>query len=499
MTLLDTLARLRAAEAGRAVPLSRVRHRRLASPPLVIIPLTLAGDPATPVAAMTGTARGSGQLLAVAQPRNRDLRLRFLSGLAQVVLGYIAGRQQATEVIPASRNREGRRRYAQAPQVFVPNRAARDYLGLLGRATRFQQADGPYGVGPAVPTLGKWLTFLAESADQPGSAMLVDLTGFLAEHWATGQSPLEDANLAAQLAWIDPPPGMTGLQAALAAEDPLRCPPAGPATDPGFDQAVLEPLVRTYDRAAKAGNDAGVKRAAAEIEDALRGQLEPTWDAAWKAITLLQALPETAGAQRRWAADRDSFTRYARYLAEDGRPQPRRDSAAAAASRLDRLERAQAAYDAERAMEDPYILAGLRTTGEAFAGQVISAAPSRTATSRTGKTVLRPRFTVRTADPVRIDAERDLACPWRPGHKARIAEVARSAESADVTLEIVAGMGTPAKPTAGAVPAAGEQVSYTIDPGYWAPRQFPSPDQTPWTHGGPPSRPAAGPTQEPRP
>jgi hypothetical protein len=150
-------------------------------------------------------------------------------------------------------------------------------------------------------------------------------------------------------------------------------------------------------------------------------------------------------------------------------------------------------------MEDPYILAGLRTTGEAFAGQVISADPSRTATSGAGRRVLRPRFTVRTADPVRIEADRDLACPSRPGHKARIAEAARSAESADVVLEVVAGMGTPAKPRAGAVPAVGEQVSYTIDPGYWSPRQFPSADQTPWTHGGPPARPAAGLPQEPRP
>jgi hypothetical protein len=497
MTLLTTLARLQAAETGRAVPLSRVRHRRLASPPLVIIPLTLAGDPANPVATMTGTARSRSQLLTVAQPRNRNLRLAFLTSLAQTILGYIASRQQATEIVPGKGKREERRRYAQAPQVIVPNRAARDYLGLLGRATRFQQVDGPYAVDPAVPALGKWLTFLADKADQPGSALLADLTGFLAEHWATGQSPLEDANLAAQLAWIDPPAGMTGLQAALAAEDPLRCPPAGPATDPGFDQAVLEPLVRNYDRAANAGHDTGMKRAAAEIEDALRGQLEPTWEAVWNAIALLQALPETSSAERRWANDRDSFTSYVGYLAEDGRPQPRRDSAAAAAARLDRLERAQAAYDAERAMEDPYILAGLRTTGEAFAGQVIFADPSRATTSGAGRRILRPRFTVRTVDPVRIEADRDLACPSRPGHKARIVAVARSGESADVVLEVVAGMGTIVKPRSGGVPAVGEQVSYTIDPGYWGPRQFPSADQTPWTHGGPPSRPTAGLPQDP--
>ena len=499
MTLLATLARLQAAAADRAVPLSRVRHRHLASTPLVIIPLTLAGHPATPVAAMIGTARGSRQLLTVLQPRNHELRLRFLTRLAQTVLQYIAGRQQSAETVPAYKTQPERRRYAQAPQVIVPNQASRDYLGLLGRSARFLPTDGPYAVDPAVPAVGKWLTFLADNSSQPGSALLADLTSFLAEHWATGQSPLEDANLAAQLAWIDPPPGLSGLQAALVAEDPLRCPPAGPATDPGFDQAVLWPLVQTYDRYTTARSDAGIKRAAAEIESALRGQLEPTWDAAWNAIALLQALPEAPSAGRRWAEDRDLFTRYSTYLVDDGRPQPRRDSAVAAASRLGRLERAQAAYDAQRALEDPYILAGLRTIGEAFAGQVVSTDPSRTVRSGTGRLLLRPRFTVRTADPVRIGTEQTLACPSYPKLKATIAEVTRSGDSADVILEVAAGMGTVARPAPDAVPLVGEQVSCTIDPGYWAPRPFPTADQTPWTHGGPPPRPATGLTQELRP
>ncbi len=498
MTLLTTLARLEAAASGRAQPLSRVRHRWLAGQPLVIIPLTLAGDPATPVAVMTGTSRSDQHLLVVPQPRNRDLRIRFLTGLARIVVGYIADRQHTTEVLPAKRNREERRRYADAPQIIVPNRAARDYLGLLGRATRFQRTDGPFSVDAVVPALGRWLTFLADSADQPGSALLADLTSFLAEHWASGQSPLEDASLAAQLAWIDPPPGMTGLQAALATEDPLRYPPAGPATDPGFDQAILEPLVRNHDRAVQGGSQAAAERAVAEITSAFRGQLEPTWNAIWIAISLLRALPETAGAARRWAADRDAFTRFSSYLADGGLPQPRRDHAATAAARLDRLERAQAAYDADRALEDPFILAELRTTGEAFAGEVVSAEPSRTDATTAGRTILRPRFTVRTDDPVRIEPGRVLICPARPIQKVKIAELPRVDTDADVVLEVIQGMGTPGKPKAGAVPPIGELVSYTLDPGYWAQREFPPVDLTPWTHGGPPVRARADQVEEPR-
>ncbi len=499
MTLLATLARVEAAAIGRARPLSQVRHRRLAGQPLVIIPLTLAGDPATPVAAMTGTSRTDPQLLVVPQPRDRDLRLGFLTSLARTVLGCIAARQQAAEVIPATRNREERHRYADAPQILVPNQAARDYLGLLGRSTRFQRTDGPYAVDPGVPALGKWLTFFADRAEQPGSALLFDLTSMLAEHWATGQSPLEDASLAAQLAWIDPPPGMTGLQAALATEDSLRCPPAGPATDPGFDQAILEPLIRSYDRAAQAGSRAGTDRAAAEITTALRGQLEPTWETIWHAIGLLRALPETAGAARRWAADRDSFTSFSSYLADGGLPQPRRDHAAAAAARLDRLERAQAAYDAERALEDPFILAELRAAGEAFAGLVTSAEPSRTVTTTAGRTVLRPRFTVRTRDPVRIEPGRVLISPARPAQRVQVKGLARATIDADVVLEVTHGMGTPGKPRPGAVPAPGEQVGYTLDPGYFAQRDYPPVDQTPWTHGGPPERLPADPAEDSQP
>jgi hypothetical protein len=169
-----------------------------------------------------------------------------------------------------------------------------------------------------------------------------------------------------------------------------------------------------------------------------------------------------------------------------------------AAARLDRLERAQAAYDAERALEDEFALAELRTTGEAFTGDVVAAEPIRTHISAVGRTVLRPRFTVRTSDPVRIEPGRMLICPGRPSQRVRIAELIRVGTETDVVLEVNQGMGTPGKPKAGAVPAIGESVSYTLDPGYWAQREFPPAEQTPWTHGGPPARPPVDQPAEPQ-
>jgi hypothetical protein len=73
--------------------------------------------------------------------------------------------------------------------------------------------------------------------------------------------------------------------------------PARPTTDPGFDRAILEPLVRNHDRALRDGDQRGAARAAAEITEAARGQLSATWQSAWNAIALLNALPQTASAQ----------------------------------------------------------------------------------------------------------------------------------------------------------------------------------------------------------
>lgn len=486
MTLLTTLAHLHAAQTGYATPLSGMRHRRLVDRPLVILPLNLAGEAAAPLAAMVGTDRRKPTLLTVPQPRNRDLRFAFFTDLAGIVLPHIEARQAQTEILPATKQRDERELYVDAPQILVPNHVTLEYLGLVGRSTRFQRTDGRYPVDPSVPLLGRWLTFLTERAEYPDSAMLLALTDLLSAQWATGQSPLEDANLAALLGWIAPPPGMTGAQAALVAEDPLQHPPAGPATDPGFDRTVLQPAMATYDRAAQSGTRAVLERAAGALSKELEAQLRPTWDLMWRGIALLRGLREAPQADVRWRADRLEFTSFSAYIADGGPPQPRRDHAVIAASKLHRLEGAQAAYDAEMALEDPFVMAELRTTGEAFGGTVVAREPTRTDLTRKGRTVLRPRFTVRTNDPVRIEPGNLLVSPARPKDKAQICDITQEGDAWLVVLKVTGGMGTLRRPRAEAVPQIGEEVSYTRDPGWRSPPDFPSVDQTPWTHGGPP-------------
>lgn len=486
MSTLTALARARARADGEAQPLALVRHLHIAERPLVFIPLALAGEANAPLAAMIGDDADSPRLLVVNQPRNRDERFAFAAELAGVVVPYLEGFATQTEDVTAGRG-ELRPRFRYAPQVFVPGRASIGFARLLGRSTRFRRTDGEYAVDPAVPVLGRWLSFLAERAEHPGSCLLVAATEALSLHWASGQSGLEDLNLAALMAWIEPPEGLSTLAAAEAAEDPLQWPPAGPATDPGFDNEVLAPLIDAYGRADGA---AARQRAEAALARALSAQLLPTWGLMWRAITLLRALPAGNHVGQRWDEDRTAFTSYVSYLREgDGLPQPRRDGAVAAARRLSWLERVQASYAAQRAFDDPLAMAEFRMSGEAFAGRVVAAEPDRLDTSGKRRT-LRPRIMVETTDPLTVETGTELRATTRLAQRATVISVepGEPGEAIRVVLELAGGMGRSLVAEPGSVPETGEWLSYCSLPlGYQPVADFPAPDETPWTHGGPPA------------
>lgn len=181
MTRSTSLARARDVQNGLAQPITTVRHMHVSNRPLVCVPLTMAGEANAPLAVMIGHDRSSPTLLVVPQPRNRTLRFEFANQLALILHGYIGG--FATPVaVPGAKGRAAITRFADAPQVWVPNRAGINFFRLFGRSTRFRSTTGPYAVEPAVPRLGQWLTFLAERAEYPGSSRLVAATQALALH-----------------------------------------------------------------------------------------------------------------------------------------------------------------------------------------------------------------------------------------------------------------------------------------------------------------------------
>jgi hypothetical protein len=483
VSALAAFARAKAASDGVAQPVSTVRHVHIADRPLVLVGLTLAGEANAPLAVMVGDDPESGELLVVTQPRNRDQRFAFAAELARIVVGYVDGYRSRAETVRSGRGEE-RQRYASAPQVLVPNAATTGFVRLLGRSTRFRRPTGDHAVDPAVPVLGRWLSFLGERTEVPGSCLMLAMTQALALHWASGQSAIEDLNLAALMGWIDPPAGLTGPQAALSAEDPLVWPSAGPATDPVFDNEVLAPLITAC---SGPGMNAERQRIAVmNLQKELRGQLAPTWTLMWRAAGLLRSLPPGAHVPGRWDSDRDAFTSYCEQLRDGGPPQPRRDSAVAAASRLNWLERAQASYAAQRAFDDPLVLAQYRVTGEAFGGVVTAAEPGRVdATGKRRK--LRPLITVVTQDPLRIEEGDGVTSPSRPGQAATVRSVTADAGGRAVVLELTSGMGRALVAAPGSVPAIGERLCYTtLTDSYQLRGTFPAREDTPWTHGGPP-------------
>lgn len=512
MSLITTLARLEAVATGRARPTATVQHRHLSERPLVFVPLTTAGEAGAPLGALVGTERHAPRLLVVPQPRDRDLRFTFLAELADVVLPYVdsyaasveAAERTETDPETGKRVRVEVELCADAPQLIVPSRAGLDFVRLLGRSMRFrrtaeQDPEAPYPAPPRVPLLGRWLTHYGERSRVPGSSLLLALTEVLSRHWATGQSSLEDQHLGALLSWIDPPEGTSGAEAARRAElardgaGQLLCPPAGPATDPAFDNKLLAPAIERYDRArgalaaaedALAADDrlAALTSAEREIRDLVESRTRPTWDAVWQGLDLLRALPQGAHVEERWTRDRWSFTGHRDRVLAGEPPQPRRDDAVTAANKLATREREQARLEAQEALDDPLVMAGRRLAGEAFAGEVTEVVPAYSEGRRPSP---RPLVTVRTDDRPHL-AER--AKVYRSlGGKPQSAEFVGPDREGGLVLRILDKMGRGKEPEPGSVPEKGDRVCFTLfEHEQRGGAKLPDPEETPWTHGGPP-------------
>ncbi|WP_181808982.1 hypothetical protein [Streptomyces shenzhenensis] len=519
MSLITTLARLEAVSTGIAQPAATVRHRHLSEHPLVFVPLTTSGETGAPLGALVGTDRDAPRLLVVPQPRDRDLRFVFLAELADVVLPYLdsyAGSVEAAERTETDPETGKRVKVevelcADAPQLIVPGRAGIEYVRLLGRSMRFrrtaeQDPQAPYPAPPRVPLLGRWLTHFGERSRVPGSSLLLAMTDLLSRHWATGQSGIEDQHLGALLAWIDPPEGSTGAAAARVAElardgeGQLLCPPAGPATDPAFDNKLLAPAFERYDRARTAFAEAEdglqaddrlaiLTAAEREIRALVESRTRPTWDAVWRGLDLLRGLPEGARVEERWTRDRWSFTGHRDRVLAGEPPQPRRDDAVTAANKLATREREQARLDAQEALDDPLVMAGRRLSGEAFAGEVLDVVMAYSEGRRPSP---RPLVTVRTEDRPQLG---ERAKAYRSlGGKPQSAEFVGYEAEGVVVLRVLDKMGRGKEPEEGSVPEKGDRLVFTLfEHEQRGGARLPDPEDTPWTHGGPPGETAAVP------
>lgn len=512
MPLLNTLARLEAVRAGRAQALATVRHRHLSARPLVLVPLTTAGEAGAPLGALVGTDPAAPKLLVVAQPRDRDLRWAFLAALANEVLPYVDAYADEVELVERNETDPdtGKKSKVEAelcldaPQLVVPSRAGIEYLRLLGRSMRFRRTaeedpENPYPAPARVPLLGRWLTHLAERSRVPGSSMLLSATDLLARHWATGQSNLEDQHLGALLAWIAPPAGESGAEAALRAElardasGQLLCPCGGT----GHRPRLRQPAAGSRDGPLRRG-PLGAAARRTGLRTGRGGGAGPRRDAAQAHLGRGVALARPAGRTAARRAGRGALD--PRPLVVHGppgprtrgrTPQPRHDDAVTAAQKLATRETEQVRLDAQEALDDPLVMAGRRLSGEAFAGEVTEVVMEWTDSKRPSP---RPLVTVATEDRPQL-AEDGAAKVFRSlDGRPQSARFVRFEEDGGIVLRLLDKMGRGRDPEPGSVPEKGDRVCWTLfEHDARGGPKLPDPERTPWTHGGPPGS-AAAPT-----
>jgi hypothetical protein len=174
-------------------------------------------------------------------------------------------------------------------------------------------------------------------------------------------------------------------------------------------------------------------------------------------------------------------------------PQPRHDDAVTAANKLATREREQARLDAQEALDDPLVMAGRRLTGEAFAGEVMEVVMAYSEGKRPSP---RPLVTVRTEDRPHLGEGTKV---YRSlGGKPQAAEFVGYEAEGLLVLRVVDKMGRGREPEAGSVPEKGDQVCFTLfEHEQRGGAKLPDPEDTPWTHGGPPGEADALPQPDP--
>ena len=248
----------------------------------------------------------------------------------------------------------------------------------------------------------------------------------------------------------------------------------------------------------------------------MASRTRPTWDAVWHGLDLLRALPEGTRAADRWTRDRWSFTGHRDRVLAGEPPQPRRDDAVTAANKLATREREQARLEAQEALDDPLVMAGRRLAGEAFAGEVTDVVMAYSEGKRPSP---RPLVTVRTDDRPHLgerakvyrslggkpqaaefvgyedDGPPDVHTPdvHTPDADAP-ADGTPGGDGTLLVLRVVDKMGRGKEPETGSVPEKGDLVCFTLfEHEQRGGAKLPDPEETPWTHGGPPGETDAAP------
>ena len=440
MNHLDIALAARAFVAGRAIRKSTVRHRRLVSNPIALALWQLGAEPFSVGAIGWGECHAKLMMAVPGEPRNRALAftalLEFGKWFNPRFEAHALDRETITRgdfTITIART---------APQIMVANRGTVEFLGRLGRRLAYLQSEGKWTVDPALVRLGRHLRFLWDYHTRPGQQLINSLTDLMNTHWATPLSAGEQQSLQALDAFIEPPAGMGGFDAAAAAE---LC-PVGPIPD-GEDDERLMPLVERFNLDRKKSTDPGVvDHLLVPIRNHYRPLLQRVWNLLWKCRNREMLLPESRSVARRWDVDRDAYTRHIDWLNRNGLRRTRHTPRQAATT-LRNLEEAGRLVEAEEACDDPLRMAAYVLANKAVRGTVIGVDQTHKEPGPK-RMVVRPLVTLRSPDPCLIPLGRELWWTGQADGKEFVIEEVRPTQcgGSEVVLKLMTSSGATTLP-----------------------------------------------------
>lgn len=469
MSLIDLLMAAEASRAHAAVRRTAYRHQHLSDRPLVVVAYNLSGEAAAPLGIMYGTDPdpSSATLAVAAEPRNRDSRFGAINAFAADFVDFVRPFLEL-KTVPTKSN--GFRQVASnAPQIVVPNRATRSYLGArLGRSLRYLGLGDTHEVPEATQWTGSHLSWFAEHSQLPGQSTILAMTESLAQHFVTGQSALEDENLATLLAWID------GVDGDLLPElEQLEEMAYGPVPNPQWE-AKLEPFVKAYTDGLRANDDAAMLRAHAKVESEVRDALSVAYSATHRAIDVLRTIEPAAGVTSRWETDVYEWGIHARRCAQSIPRFARRHDAIRAAKTLQRWTSTADELETQMAFDDPLIMARLDATGRCVTGRVTAVDLENREIKPGGKNRSRvPLIQVSLTAPTRLLAGE--AVRWATEKKVKA--LLRTVDATTATFAVMAQV--KALEDIG-VDVGDEMMFVGLDP--WEGQDPWAPDDVPWTH-----------------
>lgn len=316
--------RVEAWRRGQAVP--AFTHQRILRQPhaLFLSALQFPGEDNTVLAAAIGDRahRDPLRVIGTADPRLREEEAETIGRLHALLERYFVT-CEATGV---------------APQLVLTSQASFRHLQHIADDLRFARH------APTTADFATNLSYFTMRADVPDQQAVVVMTDVLRTHWVPPLDPTQMEHLAALLAAIQPPAGMSVAEAVRLVEQR----PMGARTTPQFDRDVLRPALERFHTARQRG---APREALNRLRDqAVRATLpvvQEMYAALHRACDLLDAaalevLPEVPA----WmATERAEFARF-RAATAAGIRTPRMDKAKGGAFRYVEREEALTMVDA---------------------------------------------------------------------------------------------------------------------------------------------------------